>query len=1179
MDERAPSGSGRRSSGLWDLAKILAGVAVVFAVGATLGVFDRIEAGLRGSPVVDELLAFAALTIAGIGIFAVRRWRQAEQEQLLRVEAESRFREIVERVPAVVYVWDGADAPGAAPARYISPQIERLLGYTPAQWLSDPAAWAERVHDDDLARVLTSWDDAVAQGRTFSEEYRVRRADDTWAWIRDDAAPVRSGPRGAPIYQGVLIDVSDQVEARRRVDAAEERFRSLVEELPVVVYTDDVDDLSTALYLSPGYEALTGYTVHERLAEPELWTRMLHPDDRGWVLRESERTNRTGEAFDVEYRIVTRDGRTVWLHDRAVLVGAADGKIWQGVLMDVTDRRRAEDALARRDAVLQAAAFAAERFLTDVGPLEVIDEVLERLGRAGEATRAHVWRNDGDGDAMTTSLVRAWHEPGSTWPYDDPSLVERFPWVGRGFERWREVLSRGEAIHGRVAGFPDAERAVLEDEPSPIRAVLCQPIAVDGRWWGYLGLDRCASDELWSEAEVEALSVVANTFGAAIATQQATARLGEAEERYRFLVEKMPAITYVDEFPAGESRTWPTTYISPQIEAILGFSPDEWRRDPTLWDSLIHPDDRERAQAADAEHHATGRPLDIELRVRTADGQWRWMRDRSVLIRDDDGNPRWSQGILLDVTERKVAEIALDEAEQRYRSLIETIPAVTYVDAVDDSMATLYVSPQVTSALGYTPDEWIGDLELWRRRLHPDDAEQVLEAIAAHHRAGAPYDVEYRFQHKDGRWLWVRDQAVVIHDEHGAPLFSQGVMFDVTDQKAAEVHLREAEERFRGIVEHVPAGIYVDRADGSMQTIYASPQIEAITGIPVREWVQDAGAWERAIDPDERDTVVESYLAAIREGRPWSAEYRMRTRDGRTIWVHDETVFLHDEDDRPSLLQGVLFDVTERKLAEEALRESERREREAAERLRALDDMKNTFLAAVSHELRSPLTSILGLSLTLERTPDIDGSERADLLRRLAANATKLDRLLKDLLDIDRLQRGIVEPQYRTTDVGALARRVVAQLEVLDGREVSVQTAPIVMPVDPAKVERIVENLLTNAARHTTADVRIWLEIRPHEAGVLLVVDDDGPGVETELKAAIFEPFRQGPTASPHAPGTGVGLSLVARFAELHGGRAWVQDRPGGGASFRVYLPAPGATTTEDEAVEADPGGERLGAR
>ena len=161
-----------------------------------------------------------------------------------------------------------------------------------------------------------------------------------------------------------------------------------------------------------------------------------------------------------------------------------------------------------------------------------------------------------------------------------------------------------------------------------------------------------------------------------------------------------------------------------------------------------------------------------------------------------------------------------------------------------------------------------------------------------------------------------------------------------------------------------------------------------------------------------------------------------------------------------------MFDITERKLAEQALRESEQREREAAERLRALDDMKNTFLAAVSHELRSPLTSILGLALTLERAPDIDGPT-ATTSWRLAANAKKLDRLLKDLLDIDRLDRGIVEPQYRVTDVGALARRTVEHLDALVGREVLVDDRSVVIPVDPPKVERIVENLLMNAVRHT----------------------------------------------------------------------------------------------------------------
>jgi PAS domain S-box-containing protein len=136
-----------------------------------------------------------------------------------------------------------------------------------------------------------------------------------------------------------------------------------------------------------------------------------------------------------------------------------------------------------------------------------------------------------------------------------------------------------------------------------------------------------------------------------------------------------------------------------------------------------------------------------------------------------------------------------------------------------------------------------------------------------------------------------------------------------------------------------------------------------------------------------------------------------------------------------------------------------------------------------------------------------------------------------------------------------------------DGRVVWVRdhAVPVVAWVDSAKVERVVENLLANAGRHTTPDTPVWVKLARRDGGVLLAVEDAGGGVPRELRATLFEPFRREPGAAAHAPGVGIGLSLVARFAELHGGRAWVQDRPGGGASFRVLLP--------DAAEPADVGG------
>jgi signal transduction histidine kinase len=165
--------------------------------------------------------------------------------------------------------------------------------------------------------------------------------------------------------------------------------------------------------------------------------------------------------------------------------------------------------------------------------------------------------------------------------------------------------------------------------------------------------------------------------------------------------------------------------------------------------------------------------------------------------------------------------------------------------------------------------------------------------------------------------------------------------------------------------------------------------------------------------------------------------------------------------------------------------------------------------------------------------------------------------MLSNLLDLERLKRGVVEASHELTDVGQLVRRAVAEADFLNERDVRLDAAPVFATIDPAKVERIVENLLVNAAKHTPDESVIWIRLTAEEGGIQIVVEDDGPGVPEAVRTAIFEPFHQGPGDHP-SPGAGIGLSLVARFAELHGGTAWVEARDGGGASFRVWLPSNG---------------------
>jgi PAS domain S-box-containing protein len=369
-------------------------------------------------------------------------------------------------------------------------------------------------------------------------------------------------------------------------------------------------------------------------------------------------------------------------------------------------------------------------------------------------------------------------------------------------------------------------------------------------------------------------------------------------------------------------------------------------------------------------------------------------------------------------------------------------------------------------------------------------------------------------------------------------------------------------ERFHELVESLDATFWE-----------ADPQTLAFTFLSRRastllgrsgEW-GDAGpaAWGDHVHVDDRDRV----MRAIREriatpGQDLILEYRAIGPEGEPLWLRD-LVHVGTDARGGLLLRGLIVDITERKRAEQTLKRSEqkyseafRREREATQRLRALDEMKNTFLEAVSHDLRTPLTSILGSAVTLEQAGlEIPRGDALDLLRRIAANARKLERLLSDLLDLDRLQRGIVSPQRRRTDVSELVRQTVRESDLLADRDVRVEAGEVVANLDAAKVERIIENLVANAARHTPPGSPLWVRVDRDQLGVTIVVEDSGPGVPDELKQAVFEPFRQGDGGPNPSPGVGVGLSLVARFAELHGGRAWVEDRPGGGASFHVFLP------------------------
>jgi PAS domain S-box-containing protein len=395
----------------------------------------------------------------------------------------------------------------------------------------------------------------------------------------------------------------------------------------------------------------------------------------------------------------------------------------------------------------------------------------------------------------------------------------------------------------------------------------------------------------------------------------------------------------------------------------------------------------------------------------------------------------------------------------------------------------------------------------------------------------------------------------------------RGLMVDVNEHRRTERQLRDAETKYRTLVEGLPAVVYIAEFGEEGTWRYVSPQIESILGFTQEQFMSAAKFWREQILPEDREQALAAELQVLSGATRMQCEYRIRGPEERVIWIREEAEALMDDKGRPAYLQGVMYDVTQQKEGEGVLRQALETEKEATKRLTTLHEMQNSFLQAVSHDLRTPLTSILGSALTLEQSGDtIAPEDQQDLIRRMASNARKLRRLLTNLLDLDRMSRGAVEPNRGQVDLTLIAATVIQECNV-ESHPIELRTTePMIALVDADQTERIIENLVTNAVRYTPPQTPIWVTLEPFEDGSIIRVEDAGPGVRDDLKTTIFEPFRQGDEVVAHSPGVGIGLSLVARFAGLHGGRAWVEDRAGGGASFRVYLPneTPAPAPSED---------------
>lgn len=576
----------------------------------------------------------------------------------------------------------------------------------------------------------------------------------------------------------------------------------------------------------------------------------------------------------------------------------------------------------------------------------------------------------------------------------------------------------------------------------------------------------------------------------------------------------------------------------------------------------------------------------------TPTGRRIWLLTSKIPLRDLNGHIIGMMGTYEDITARKMAEQAMRESEEQLRLFIEHAPAALAM--FDREMRYVNVSRR-----------WLSDYKLEGRDLRgllhyevfPDLPERFREAHQRGLRGEVVRAEDDLFERQDGTKQWSRWEVRPWFDAAGQIAGIVVFAEDVTARKLAQEALRESEERFREIIQHIDAVFWMmDPAGPHM--LYVSPAYERVWGRSCKDLYNHYWDWASSLHPDDRPWVEEHYRTG-QFGRSFEIEYRMIRPDGEVRWIRTRASPILGQDGQVRRVAGLSEDITELRAARESLRK-------AKEDAEAASTAKDQFIAALSHELRTPLTPVLGaISLLLaDKTLPKETQDDLEMVRR---NIELEARLIDDLLDVTRIARGKLELSPEVTDIHALLDHAIKTCcaEEIVTKQIQVEYHPDAAEHyvwgDPTRLEQVFWNVIQNATKFTLRNGRIsirtynvesegvnqsgngenevsclWPQHRALAPSVVVEVSDTGVGIEPEMLPRLFSAFEQlDRWVTRRFGGLGLGLAISKAITELHHGTiSAFSEGKGKGATFRIELPTispsllyhrPSARVQEDE--------------
>ena len=596
--------------------------------------------------------------------------------------------------------------------------------------------------------------------------------------------------------------------------------------------------------------------------------------------------------------------------------------------------------------------------------------------------------------------------------------------------------------------------------------------------------------------------------------------------------------------------------FSPRWKELRGFGLDEVGDREEEWKSGIHPEDAPRVMAA-VQAHFEGKSAFFaeEYRIRCKDGSWKWVLDRGIARRDATGRVVRMAGSESDITERKRADEELSRArrlaEQRaadLQAVLQAVPAAVWI-AHDAECRSITGNR--------TANEWLrlpegAEASLTAREgVRPTHfkvcqdgrdlrSEELPVQRAAHGIEIRGFEQEIVFA--DGIVRPMLGNATPLWDEEGRPRGAVAAFVDITARKQAEQALRDSQADLTRAqaVGHIGSW----RLNTQSNELTWSAENHRIFGI-AEGTPLTYETFLATVHPDDREYVNRMWQGGLR-GEPYDIEHRLIV-DGKVKWVRERAEIEFDQDNRLLGGFGTTQEITELKMAEEALREADRR--------------KDEFLAILAHELRNPLAPIRNAVEILKLTGIADPIARAarDMIERQLGHMV---RLVDDLMDVSRITRGRLALRRERIELAVVLEQAIEASRhhvQCAGHELSwgPLPEPIYLDADPVRLEQVFLNLLTNACKYTKKGGRILLTTERDGMDVVVKVADTGIGISPEHLPHVFDLFAQGGTGAEQTQGgLGIGLSLVRGLVAMHGGSVEARsDGPGKGSEFLVRLP------------------------